>query len=275
MNNGFISLHRKIKDNWIWKKPEYFQWFIYLLFRANFKDTKVLIGSDLHDVKRGQFITSIQKLTLKLNNCTTQKIRTFLKLLQKDKIINIETTSKLTIITICKYDSYQTQQQTSNKPATSQQQTNNKPATTENKDNNNEIKTNNVNKDKGIEIPTTPEKINYDDVKKYFNVICQNLPKVKILTDARKKAIKNIIKKFGKEKLKEVFEITSKSDFLNGNNKQNWIANFDWIIKPANFVKILENNYKNGAKKHISGAITEDSICRNPENHPNRLDWGI
>lgn len=134
MDYGFIYLHRKIKDSWIWKNPLYFQWFIHLLFRANFKDNKVLLGADLYDVKRGSFITSIQKLTLELNNCTTQKIRTFLKLLEKDNMIVIKTTSKLTILSICKYDTYQTLQQTNNKPITNQQQTNNKPVTTENKE---------------------------------------------------------------------------------------------------------------------------------------------
>jgi len=146
MNSGFIYLHRKIKNSWIWKKPEYFQWFIHILFRANFKDKKILVGSELYDIKRGQFITSIEKLTCELNNCTTQKIRTFLKLLEKDNIISRKTTSKLTIITVCKYDSYQTQQQTNNKPITNRQQTGNKPVTTENKEEIKKNKDNNVNK---------------------------------------------------------------------------------------------------------------------------------
>ncbi len=90
MDSGFIYLHRKLKKHWIWKKPEYFQWFIHILFRANFKDNKVLIGSDLYELKRGQFITSIQKLTFELNNCTTQKIRTFLKLLNLSLLVLIQ-----------------------------------------------------------------------------------------------------------------------------------------------------------------------------------------
>ncbi|MDD4515670.1 hypothetical protein [Massilibacteroides sp.] len=132
-------------DNWLWKKPEYYQWFSYLLFRANFKENKVLIGSDFHILKRGEFITSLEKLQKDLNNSSIQKIRTFLKLCENDGMIVVKSTSKLTKITICKYDEYQYKQQTDNKRTTNEQQTNNKPTTTENKvkkvkkENNNKI----------------------------------------------------------------------------------------------------------------------------------------
>ena len=35
------------------------------------------------------------------------------------------------------------------------------------------------------------------------------------------------------------------SNFLTGAGPQGWIADFDWVIKPANFVKIMEGKYDN------------------------------
>jgi hypothetical protein len=230
MNSGFIYLHRKLKDHWIWKNPFYFQWFVYFLFRANFKANKVLIGSDLIDVKKGEFITSIEKLSKDLNGATSQKVRTFLKLLEKDKMIIKKSTSKLTKIYICNYDSYQTNQQANNKQITNQQQTNNKPTTTENKDKESKIKNNNI---------------NYIEIKDIFNSVCFKLPKIKKITQVRKKAIDNRVKEYSLIDIGNVFKLVAESDFLNGKNKNNWIASFDWILKPANFIKILEGNYKN------------------------------
>lgn len=77
-----------------------------------------------------------------------------------------------------------------------------------------------------------------------FHSVCNDLPKVKKITEKRKKSIDKIIKEHSLEVLQDVFTKVSKSDFLNG-KKTNWIANFDWILIPNNFVKILEDNYKN------------------------------
>ena len=38
----------------------------------------------------------------------------------------------------------------------------------------------------------------------------------------------------------------------NGKNKNNWNANFDWILNENNMVKILEGNYDNQKKKKVN-----------------------
>jgi hypothetical protein len=40
-----------------------------------------------------------------------------------------------------------------------------------------------------------------------------------------------------------VIENVKYSDFLKGNNNRNWTADIDWILKPNNFIKVLEGNY--------------------------------
>lgn len=223
MNNGFIYLHRKIISSWIWKNPEYFQWFVHILFRANFQNNKVLIGSELYDIKRGQFITSIQKLTLELNNCTTQKIRTFLRLLEKDKIINIQTTSKLTIITVCKYDSYQALQQTSNKPTTNQQQTNNKPITTENKEN----------------------KENKEEIKK------KNIPTYEIFKTHAKEKCKVVNLVYNESKLRLKYDAWIENEWKDGNDRiiKNWKSK---LTNTIGFIFTNNGNKQNRQKSFFT-----------------------
>lgn len=79
-----------------------------------------------------------------------------------------------------------------------------------------------------------------------YNSICTALPKVRDLTEPRKKAIKSALKKLGQEGLIELFRKTAASDFLSG-RKNDWHATFDWILKPANLTKIIEGNYDNAA----------------------------
>lgn len=108
--SGWISLHRKILDNPILSFGRNFsraEAWIWLLLRANYEERKVVIGSDIYRCKKGQLITSQLKLC-KTFNWGNSRLKTFLKLLQKDKMINLQTNSKLTLITVLNYESYQT-----------------------------------------------------------------------------------------------------------------------------------------------------------------------
>lgn len=110
---GWISLYRKIQEHWLWTKRRKFSQFeawISLLFKANFKDTKIMIGDNLVEVKRGSFITSEVKLAeeWKWDRSTVRK---FLKTLEKQKMIQKNSTSKYTSITIENWGLYQNVQQ--------------------------------------------------------------------------------------------------------------------------------------------------------------------
>ena len=110
---GWISLYRKIQEHWLWTKRRKFSQFeawISLLFKANFKDTKIIIGDNLVELKRGSFITSEVKLAeeWKWDRSTVRK---FLKTLEEQKMIQKNSTSKYTSITIGNWDLYQNTQQ--------------------------------------------------------------------------------------------------------------------------------------------------------------------
>jgi hypothetical protein len=94
-----------------------------------------------------------------------------------------------------------------------------------------------------IEEPT--DKTNYQEIADLYNSICVSYPKLKALSDARKKAIKARLKKYTVDDIKRVFEKAEQSDFLKGGNGRNWAASFDWLLKDSNFAKVLDGNYDN------------------------------
>lgn len=101
------------------------------------------------------------------------------------------------------------------------------------------------------EILQIPDRIPYQKIVDAFNEICTSLTKVKELTEGRKSAIKGRYKDldYSMEKVKEYFTQVQASDFLTGKvereGKRPFKATFDWVIKPANYVKIIEGNYVN------------------------------
>jgi DNA-binding transcriptional MerR regulator len=127
--SGWIKLHRKFLD-WEWfNKSEAVHLFLYMLIKANHKDAKW----QGNDVKRGQFISSLGNIS-NATGISIQQIRTILKKLEKTSEIEVKSTSQFTIVTICKYECYQDENESTNKPLTNNQQTTNKPSTTNKND---------------------------------------------------------------------------------------------------------------------------------------------
>lgn len=83
--------------------------------------------------------------------------------------------------------------------------------------------------------------------------ICKSYPKVRSLSETRKKAIKARLKKYSLNDFRELFEKAEASDFLKGSNNRNWIATFDWMIKDQNMAKVLEGNYQNRREESVYG----------------------
>ena len=89
----------------------------------------------------------------------------------------------------------------------------------------------------------------------YNEITVDKLPKAIGSSLSRQIAVGSRIASFGRENVLEVIKTASTSQFLTGNNPRNWNANFDWIFKEANFIKILEGNYSNkkNEEKEING----------------------
>ena len=82
-----------------------------------------------------------------------------------------------------------------------------------------------------------------------FKEICVSLPEPRDLTKKRKAALRGRLKEYDQKQILDVFHAVEASDFLTRRvqtNNSSWPgATFDWILTPANFIKILEGNYKN------------------------------
>lgn len=96
----------------------------------------------------------------------------------------------------------------------------------------------------GLPAPEKSKQTEAQKIVDLFNSIVVSLPKVTALTKTRKDNIKRRLRDFGADNIEMVFRKTEASDFLCGRVKT-WQAGFDWVIKPENFVKIMEGNYDN------------------------------
>ncbi|HAR5678779.1 TPA: DnaD domain protein [Staphylococcus pseudintermedius] len=108
---GWISLHRSIEEHWTFKEKRKFSKFeawIDILLMVNHKDKKIALGNELIVVKRGQKITSIRQLCERWH-WSNNKVKNFLKMLEDDGMLNVKSDAKKTLLTVVKYDVYQSQ----------------------------------------------------------------------------------------------------------------------------------------------------------------------
>ncbi len=108
------------------------------------------------------------------------------------------------------------------------------------------------------ETPYNPPQGEADTVVQLYNEICYSMPKVRETTDDRRKKIKSLLKKYTVGDIETVFIMAQESDFLSGRSGKWDNCGFDWLIKPSNFVKVLEGNYKN--KKTITKSEEWDKV---------------
>ena len=131
---GYIKLYRQVMK-WEWyDDANTFRLFIHLLLKANYEDAQWRGLT----IKRGQLFTSIGHLSheLKISN---KAIRIALDKLIKTKEVASEGANNGTMITICKYDSYQS---SFNTEGQAEGQTRGERGATNNKNNNNKEKKN-------------------------------------------------------------------------------------------------------------------------------------
>lgn len=142
MNEGWISLHRKITEHWIWSDPIKLKWWLDLLLYVNHSGKKINIGNDLFECKRGQSIMSLQNWAKRWMT-SKSTVKRFFDLLEDDNMIVMENLTKTTRITICSYDDYQDSRNESETAMKRRRNADETQADTNNNDNND----NNENKD--------------------------------------------------------------------------------------------------------------------------------
>ena len=156
MKQGFIKLHRSILD-WEWyDDPNTMRLFLHCLLKANHKDNNwrgILI-------KRGTFLTSLEKLS-EQTKLSVSQIRTSLKKLKQTNEIASLSHARHRVITVVAYETYQGSDKLDSKIVASSSQASDKVVATNKNDKNvnndkNEKKTN-----RAFSKPT------HDEINKY------------------------------------------------------------------------------------------------------------
>lgn len=258
-NVGWIKLHRKILDNpLVCKDTEYFCVWNYILLNAVHHETETLFGGKRIRLSCGQLVTSRKEIA-RFWRISDSKVERVLKALEIEHQIEQQASTKNRLITVLNWAEYQTGEQ-----QTEQQVNNNRTASEQHKEE--ECKNDNnyiyIVSDETISRTVGDEKQRAVDA---WNEMAKQsgLPVVTKLAANTKRAnmLGARIQQYGIDDVIKAISNVGKSPFLRGEIKD-WSCDFEWVMKPNNFPKVLEGNYNDGASRNNRGNTQTDAIER-------------
>lgn len=246
---GYITLPLAVLDGWVGQNAQYLKWWTQLRREASWTDKTVWYNHQQVYLQARQVIVTVSSL-VKQWQVSKPTVIHFLQRLESEKLIERQTDSRKTIITITPLgwaDSEVKQEvasvvkvehdvdhQTYRQPL---------PPIINNKEKN-------IIASGGAR--TREEEVanhDFDEIISFFNqqMKGKGIQQVAIITSERRQAFERLMSQTGvnKDSVKQAIKNAAESDFLNGKGPKGWVASFDWMMIPQNFQKVLENNYRN------------------------------
>jgi len=258
MNEGYITIPMVILEGWVGQSERYLKWWTWLRREASWNEKTIWYNRQQVYLQPRQVLVTINSLVKQWGVSKPTVIR-FLQRLEAEKLIERQKDNHKTIITITalgwadsevksvvtsevKVDSEvdrQTYPQANLSPFIDKI-INNK-ASVGGARTREEVVANNLELDF--------EKDDFDEVVAFFNeqMKGKRIPQVAVKTPERRKAYTRLMAEtqVDIDSVKQAIKNAAESDFLNGSGQKGWIADFDWMMVPQHFQRVLENFYRN------------------------------
>ena len=246
---GYITLPLAVLDGWVGQNAQYLKWWTQLRREASWTDKTVWYNHQQVYLQARQVIVTVNSL-VKQWQVSKPTVIHFLQRLESEKLIERQTDSRKTIITITPLgwaDSEVKQEVTPvvkvDHDVDHQSYHQPLPPIINNKEKN--IIASGGARTREEEVANK----DFDEIISFFNqqMKGKGIQQVAIITLERRQAFERLMSQTGvnKDTLKQAIKNAAESDFLNGKGPKGWVASFDWMMIPQNFQKVLENNYRN------------------------------
>ncbi len=252
-NKGYIKLSRRIRE-WVWYKSLNTRAvFLHILLGASWESETVRGFA----IKRGQFVTTVPELASE-NQLTVQQVKTALAHLKSTGDITVEVRSKISIITVKNYDLLLDGNSKDN-PISADTSNGYQPDNAQDI-NCSTLLNNNTRKEEAEEMGAAAPAEEVSVVIGKYNEICKSLPDIQadIAVQHKAELIGKAKEIMGAATFEQLFQLVEQSDFLTRRSSDSGFrADFEWIMKPDNLVKILSGayseNYSKAEKKNVAG----------------------
>lgn len=268
--SGWFAVKRGITAHHIFKgNPERLAVWMWLLDNAAWKDTNHDIQGHTIKVLRGSVCASERHIS-KECGVGYQVVRTVLKRLKTEHMINAQVTHGKNVITLCNYEKYQDPKSTANAPPNARLTQDQRNANAQKEQGNNittvkeEAKASLSSKDDA----KAKRKSDINEAVKIWNDAAKESgwPTISILSKSRESALGARLRECGSVSAwSDAVKQAQRSDMCCGANDRGWTITFDFITTPKGFNKLIDGNYDNRVgkalqpKEHIQSTMMREA----------------
>ena len=146
MNLGYIKLYRKVTSSFVWTNPSMLKLWLLCLMKASHEGRRFLFNGNEVSLSSGQFVTGRDALAKEYNQgassdqvSVSRTLWRWIKKFEKEEMLSISSTPKYSVISINKWEDYQSSDQhlSSDRPAPVQHLSTNKNDKNDKNDKNN------------------------------------------------------------------------------------------------------------------------------------------
>lgn len=246
--SGWIKLHRSLQDSAISSHPEYLAVWVHLMLRAQHSPSEFVIGRQIVKLSSGQLVFGRIKFSSEIG-VSENKVRAALDVMKSLNMITIKSMAKFSIISITKWQEYQTESPANNQEIASIAPASHQHAAT-------------YKNDKNVNNEENKELLSQDKPAKKIKPLIEldfsewhEQPDQQILSDwismrKQKKGSfsKTVIDGFGKEFLKAKNFGYSINDCLTAAIMSNWTGfKFEWLQNQS------ARGHQNGSNQQSNG----------------------
>lgn len=275
--SGYVRLYRTIVGHPAFRNDAEAMAFAWMVLKAAWKPATVRYKGHDIEIKRGELTVSIRDFADRMDRPKGWAERLFARLREHGMIEQKNRTQVGTqvgthggtvggtpaqVITICNYDDYQADLQQVGTPNGTPLETGarQRPDTEQRRE---EEKEEEYDSEESFPISDfKPER-----VVALWNAMADRTGASRVMkftTDRRRKVITRL-KENTPEDFIEAINAIERSAFLRGGNNRGWWADFDWMLEPKNFTKLIEGTYdkqssrSSGPDRPSNWAIAYDS----------------
>lgn len=249
--SGFYLMHRGWQGNPVFRNEAFSRRdaFVWLIEEAAFRPVRIYAGRSEISLSRGQLSHSLRHIASAWR-WDLARVSRFIASMTKAKIIDTQTDTGQTVITICNYEKYQVSEKQPDTPNdTGSRQQRDGGDTKKNEGNKG-------NERKGEEEDASAKpSLDLDQIVSAWNTMAGSCPAKSwaTLTEKRKTALRERIKDYGRDALIEAIGIIPTKPWLMGQNSRKWSADPDWFIRPDSIAKLNEGKYDHGQSANQNG----------------------
>lgn len=257
---GYITIPMVVLNGWVGQDERYLKWWMWLRREAAWADREVCHNRQTVYLQMRQVLVTVNSLVKQWGVSKPTVIR-FLQRLEQDKLIEREKDTRKTIVTITPLGWADLEVKPVVKSEVNSEVKVDQQLDRQAYHSHLLYRENNIIAGGQSARDTREEAVaknnselelfesDFDEIVSFFNgqMKGKRIPQVAVKTPERRKAYDQLIAQtqVDKDSVKRAIKNAAASDFLNGGGQKGWIADFDWIMVPQHFQKVLENFYRN------------------------------